>query len=305
MQTHFMKKIAIIILLLYGVAVKAKETKEIDSTQMLMDAINEQIEFKQSGSVDLGKCTLIIPEGFKFLDSSQSRYVLEDLWGNPPSEVNTLGMLFPKELTPASPDVWAYEISFDEMGYVKDKDAEKIDYDDLLKDLQKDEDEINKERVKLGYSEAHIIGWASKPYYDHQNKVLHWAKELHFGTDSLNTLNYNIRFLARKGVLVVNAIAGMDKLNEVKAEIPEILKSVKFNSGEKYSDFNPDLDKIAAYGIGGLVAGKVLAKAGLFAVLLKYIKVIIIAVVAFFGKIYRSFFGKKEDEKNTTATPNN
>lgn len=305
MQTPFMKKLIMLISLFTFCYVHAKEAAEVDSAQLILNALNEQLEFKESGTVNLGKCTLEIPKGFKFLDSAQSRYVLEDLWGNPPSEVNTLGMLFPFGLSPASPDTWAYEISFDEMGYVKDKDAEKIDYDDLLKDLQKDEDEINKERVKMGYSEAHLMGWASKPYYDKQNKILHWAKEIKFGDDSLNTLNYNIRFLARKGVLVVNAIAGTDKLNEVKATIPVILTSVKFNNGEKYSDFKPDIDKVAAYGIGGLVAGKVLAKAGLFAVLLKYIKLIAIAVVAFFGKIYRSFFGKKEDKEERTTLPNN
>ena len=32
-----------------------------------------------------------------------------------------------------------------------------------------------------------------------------------------------------------------------------------------YSEFNPDIDTVAAYGIGGLIAGKVLAKAGVLA----------------------------------------
>lgn len=99
--------------------------KETDSTQLYIDQLNEKIKFQNSGNVDLGNCTLSIPLGFKYLDSAQSRYVLEDLWGNPPSNQKTLGMLFPTNLDVYSDNVWAFEISMDEMGYVKDKDAKK------------------------------------------------------------------------------------------------------------------------------------------------------------------------------------
>ena len=111
-------------------------------------------------------------------------------------------------------------------------------------------------------------------------------------------MNYNIRYLCRKGVLVVNAIASVNQLDLVKQNIPNIMQSVEFKSGEKYSDFNPSMDKVAAYGIGGLVAGKVLAKAGVFVFLLKYIKIIGIAVVAFFGKIWSMITGKKKEDSN-------
>lgn len=275
----------------------AKE-KQVDSTQLLIDKIEASIKYQNTGSVDLGNCILQIPKGFKFLDSAQSRYVLEDLWQNPPSNDKTLGMLFPENVTAFSDNVWAFEISMDEMGYVKDKDAQKMDYDDIMKDMKKDNIDENKMRVEQGYSEAVLVGWASKPFYDHDKKVLHWAKEIKFGADSINTLNYNIRYLCRKGVLVVNAIAGVNQLSLVKANIPNIMQSVEFKNGEKYSDFNPSMDKVAAYGIGGLVAGKVLAKAGVFVFLLKYIKVIGVAVFAFFGKIWSMITGKKKEDSN-------
>jgi hypothetical protein len=40
---------------------------------------------------------------------------------------------------------------------------------------------------------------------------LYWARELKFGEQPVNTLNYNIRVLGRKGVLVLNFIANMDQ----------------------------------------------------------------------------------------------
>ena len=78
-------------------------------------------------------------------------------------------------------NAWVFTIYYDEMGYVKDDDANDIDYDDLLKDQQKSILEENDERVKNNYEPVSLIGWASPPYYDSNRKVLHWAKELKFG----------------------------------------------------------------------------------------------------------------------------
>ena len=44
----------------------------------------------------------------------------------------------------------------------------------------------------------------------------------------------------------------------------DVIAFTNFNEGNRYEDFDPELDKVAAYGIGALVAGKVAAKAGLF-----------------------------------------
>ncbi len=84
-------------------------------------------------------------------------------------------------------------------GYVKDTDADDINYDDLLKDLKEGQKKANLERKKLGYGDMNIVGWASKPFYDKQNKVLHWAKELSSSrSNEDNTLNYDIRVLGTK-----------------------------------------------------------------------------------------------------------
>ncbi|MEI9946725.1 MAG: DUF2167 domain-containing protein [Chitinophagaceae bacterium] len=61
-----------------------------------------------------------------------------------------------------------------------------------------------------------MVGWAQPPFYDSKNKVLHWAKELQFGGEDLNTLNYDVRFLGRKGILSLNAVATIDQLPKVK-----------------------------------------------------------------------------------------
>ena len=71
-------------------------------------------------------------------------------------------------------------------------------------------------------------------------------------------------------------------------------------------DFNPEMDEVAAYTIGGLVAGKLLAKVGLFALLLKNIKLVIFAILAVFGGLKSKIvglFSKKKVETVAETTP--
>lgn len=184
---------------------------------------------------------------------------------------------------------------------MKDNDADDIDYDDLLEEMRADEAEINKERANLGYESIKLVGWAAEPFYDKERKVLHWAKELKFGEVEFNTLNYNVRVLGRKGVLILNAVGSMDQLPIVNQNINNVLSSVDFSSGYKYAEFDPKLDDVAAWTLGGLVAGKVLAKVGILALLLKNIKLVALAVFAFGGAIWRFVTGRRKED---TSTPN-
>jgi len=110
---------------------------------------------------------------------------------------------------------WAVVITYDEDGYVDDKGAESIDYTALLKEMKEGVAEANKEREKQGYEPVTLVGWAEPPTYNRDTHKLYWAKELQFG-NSPHTLNYDVRILGRRGVLVLNAVSGMDQLDRVK-----------------------------------------------------------------------------------------
>ncbi|WP_248722603.1 DUF2167 domain-containing protein [Seonamhaeicola sp. ML3] len=267
----------------------------LESYQKMMDSLDHSFTYK-TGTIDIGDglATIEVPEGFKFLDSEQSKKVLTDLWGNPPSE--TMGMLFPEDMTPLHENfTYCVEIEYAEEGYIDDEDAEDLDYDDLLEEMQEDTNAANEERIKLGYETVELVGWASSPYYDQENKKLHWAKELKFENTEVNTLNYNIRVLGRKGYLNLNAIGDITMLEAFNTDRDNILQSVEFTAGNRYSDFNPDIDKVAAYGIGGLIAGKILAKAGFFALILKFWKFIAVGAVALFSGFRKKIFGGKKE----------
>jgi len=279
-------------------AVAQEETTEAEALaayQAKLDSIEGSFNYEYGEIILRGEmATLSVPEGYKFLGPEQSAYVLSDLWGNPPSAV--LGLLFPENMSPVVSDGFTYavEITYSEDGYIDDEDAEDIDYDDLLEDMQKQALDANEEREESGYESIELVGWASKPFYDKQNKKLHWAKELKFGDYEVNTLNYNIRVLGRKGYINMNAIGDIDVLPVFKNDIANILSSVEFNSGYRYDEFDPGLDDVAAYGIGGLIAGKVLAKAGFFALILKFWKFIALGAVGIFSVFKKRIFGAKK-----------
>ena len=111
-----------------------------------------------------------------------------------------------------------------------------------------------------------------------------------FDHNTETTLNYNIRVLGRKGVLVLNFIAGMQQKALIDERLSTVLAMAEFDQGSRYIDFDPDIDTVAAYGIGALVAGKVIAKTGFLAVILIFLKkfgiIILIAGGAFVKKIF-------------------
>ncbi len=236
---------------------------------------------------------LRLPPGYRYLDEGQTEKVLTEMWGNPKGS-KTLGMVLAPDITPLMRNSWAVIIEYTEDGYVKDDEAGSLDYDKLLKQMQKATEDANGARSKDGYAPMHLKGWAEKPYYDKETHKLHWAKELFVDGDHGSSLNYNIRILGRKGVLVLNAISAMSGFPTVKEGIKPIEAAVDFQDGSKYSEFNPKLDKMATYGIGGLIAGGILAKVGFFKLLLvallaakKFLIIGLLAVVAFVKRFFK------------------
>lgn len=137
------------------------------------------------------------------------------------------------------------------------------------------------------------MGWAESPHYDSQAKKIYWAKQLRFGdTPPPDTLNYNIRVLGRTGFLDLTAVASMTQLPMINQRVNEILGTVSFNPGNRYEEFDASSDHIAEYGIAGLIAGGVLAKAGFFKLLLGFWKIILIGLAVFGGAVFK-FFGRR------------
>src|SRR5271165_7381451 len=258
----------------------------------------------RTGSVTLngGLAKVALPAGYRYLNPADSSTVLEKIWGNPKLK-ETLGMIMPADFDPLRMGSWAVVLTFAEDGYVKDDDASKINFDDLLQKMKEGTREASKAREKQGYPPIELVGWAAPPRYDATAHKLYWAQEIKFGNDPEDTLNYNIRILGRRGVLVLNAVAGMSQLRKVQDAAPTLLSKVDFQEGNRYADFKQGTDKVATYGIAALVAGGIAAKAGLlkglWVAILALKKLIIItalALAAYVKKIWNWIRGNAPEE---------
>jgi uncharacterized membrane-anchored protein len=206
-----------------------------------------------------------------------------------------LGMIFPVAIDPGDRGSWGVAISYEADGYVKDDEAASIDYDDLLKQLQKSIEDQNSQRTEAGYPNTHLIGWATPPHYNRHTHKLYWAKELSFDNLSVKTLNYNIRVLGRRGVLVVNIVAPMERYPEVERQMPQLIAMVDFTPGNRYTDFTQSNDTVATFGLIALIAGGAAARGGFFKGFLASIPakkkrpiVGIAALCAFLVRVFRS-----------------
>ena len=275
-----------LLVMFLGVASRAQDSQPASAPAALR---LPPLQFK-TGTVPLGDnlATLEVPAGLLFLGKADARTVVEKLWNNPP-DPRIEGMLVPE----SGKDLrsWGVIITYEDSGHVDDQDAASLDYDAMLKSMQEGEAEDNKERRQRGFPTVQILGWAERPHYDAASRKLYWAKRLKFADTDSNTLNYDVRVLGRRGVLVLTAVAEDSELPVIAQNCKAILAGTQFVPGQRYEDFDSGIDKVAAYGIGGLIAGKLLLKAGLLKLLLK--PLMVVGAVAAAGVV--KLFGRKKN----------
>jgi uncharacterized membrane-anchored protein len=274
------------------------EQAYLEQMQAIMETLNPQ-----TGQISVGGdlVTLSVPEDFYFLDADDAATVLVDMWGNPPGQ-DVLGMLFPSDITPLDYDSWAVTIEYSDDGHVSDDDVSEIDYDELLEEMQDDARAANPDRIDEGYEPIEIVGWAEPPHYVASSRKLYWAKEIQFGDMDETTLNYEIRALGRTGVLSMTFIAPTSQLDAINDSREAVLAMADFNPGRRYEDFDSNIDKVAAYGVGALVAGKIAAKTGFLGaaiLLLKKFGVFLLIGLGAFGRKLKGLF--KSDELKPPA----
>lgn len=254
----------------------------------------------KTGAITLGNYAEIkLGEGWQWLDGVDGQRMLES-FGNP-KDPTVAGVALPPDFAESS--VFAV-FSHSDDGHIED---EEPDYDELLETMKEGTAEGSKARKEAGLSGMELIGWAEPPHYDKANHKLYWAKELMFEGQESATLNYSVRVLGRTGNIEINGVGDISQLRLVDQHCKELLRVTDFAEGKRYSDFDPEYDKVAAYGIGGLIAGKLALKAGLFAklgiILLKFLKPILVGLAVIGGLIFKVFGGRKKPLEEEQVQP--
>ncbi|TLY88043.1 MAG: DUF2167 domain-containing protein, partial [Gammaproteobacteria bacterium] len=194
-----------------------------------------------------GNATLSLPEGYVYLDAANTTK-FEELNENLSSGKEV--MIAPKSLT------WTAYLIFEDEGYVKDN--EKIDADAILKTLKQSAEAANADRRRRGWEELHVVGWTIPPAYNGNTKRLEWATLLR--AQGGEATNFLTKILGRKGYTTVVLVTRPDNTTAAVADVDSVLRAYRFNGGDTYADWRPG-DKVAEYGLTGLIVGGAVAAA--------------------------------------------
>ncbi|MFO0263216.1 MAG: DUF2167 domain-containing protein, partial [Planctomycetota bacterium] len=166
----------------------------------------------------------------------------------------------------------------------------------------------NAERRRLGLEELQNMSWSKPPFYDPVTNNLNWGLQLQFPSGS--SVNYDIRLLGRYGVMKATLLDSPETYAQSVQTVNYLLGGFEFVNGQKYAEWKAG-DKVAAYGLTGLVAGGAAvaaAKMGLLAKLGALIAkggkgIIVILAAIGFGLLsfLKRFFGGKHQESRPPA----
>ena len=246
--------------------------------------------------VTLGsEATLDLPAGYAFIPEKAARAIMKQM-GNETDDT-LIGLIFPEKK-----NTWFVTVEYIASGHINDEDARNWDAEKLLTQIRDNTAEANKRREQEGGVPLDIIGWVEKPHYDEATHRLVWSISARDrgAKENESIINYRTLMLGREGY--ISMIMATD-LNAIAAQKPianQLLSKVNFTDTKKYADFNASTDKVAAYGLAALVAGVAAKKLGLIAVLIavivKFAKVIALAVIGFFAVFKKKLKGKKASE---------
>ena len=187
-------------------------------------------------------------------------------------------------------------------GYVKIDDWSDVSPEELIKGLR----DANKDQGD-GLSYAKEIQWIYKPSLDKEKNLVNYSYKVVWNNDSITMESKNI-ILGRGGH--IDQIFVFSDLSDTKANA-DLAKAASsdttFDAGFTYKDFKTG-DKVAAVGIGALVATSLgvkalkgaggAAAAGGFLLILKKLWWVILAPLAFIGKLFGGG-DKEQTEENS------
>ena len=180
-------------------------------------------------------------------------------------------------------------------GYVKLDDWKDVNADKFIKQLRDDSKESNKIRAENNMPTVERMEWITEPTLDRLKNSVYYALDVYF-SDGESSVNASLLLLGRHGYTEVSYTGEPNYFRENKETIlTHIVENYSFVEEKKYSNFTTG-DKVAAAGIGGLLAASLgikAFKAGGIAALLLILKkawfIIFIPFVFAWGWIKRLF----------------
>jgi uncharacterized membrane-anchored protein len=184
-----------------------------------------------------------------------------------------VGLFAPKNMK------WFITFDFENVGYVKDDEKDKLDADKMLKSIKEGNEKANEYKKGKGMPTFTIIGFEVPPKYNTDNNNLEWAIKLKDDASQEESINFNTKILGRHGVMVVTLVCDPSDLTSLMPSFRERMATFQYLSGNKYAEFKQG-DKVAKYGLTALVVGGGVALAAKSGLLGKLLKPILVGVAA-------------------------
>ena len=184
-------------------------------------------------------------------------------------------------------------------GYVKLDDWKDVNPDKFIKEMRSNAKEANKVRIENKVSTVEGIEWLQEPTLDREKNSVYYSYLVEF-SDGEVSVNAITLILGRYGYTEVTYVGFPEDFKINKNELLEhIVASYSFVEQKKYTNFSTG-DKVAAAGIGGLLAASMgikAFKAGGLAALLILLKkggfLIFLPLIFLWGWIKRLFTRKE------------
>lgn len=301
-STRVRNALASMLMLLLPAAAAAQDAQSPEQAEWKA-AVQAASKAKVAGPHDVklvDQATLKLPKGFVYIPAAEGKRLLVAM-GNRVGD-NLLGLIFPD-----SDSQWFVVMQFHKTGFIKDDDAKDWKADELLASIREGTAKTNKERRARNIPELEIVGWVEAPSYDPATHRLVWSlasKGKNEPAGAERGINYNTYALGREGYISMNLVTGMNTVEQEKPIARTLLAALDYSDGKRYTDFNAKTDHVAEFGLAALIGGVAAKKLGLFGViaafLLKFAKVIGVAVIALGVGIAKMFRRRRAAESAPT-----
>lgn len=265
----------------------------ISSAQQGRGEVPERIQWTVGpAEADLGGVArLQVPTGYRFTGVPGSKLWME-LTNNPYE--GELGVLIPPFNEHAGElPAWYIVFSYEAIGHVKDDEKDELGGEAaaaMLQVIREATERGNQERRSRGWPGLTVLGWHQTPHYDPATRNLTWAMRASDGAGT--TVNYDSRVLGRRGVMTVKMVLGEEQVAAAVPAYRMVVGGLTFKAGETHAEFRSG-DKVAQYGLVGLVTGgSAVAAVKWWKPLVKF-GAVLVAVLAVLGRKIASLFGIK------------
>lgn len=246
-----------------------------------------------------------LASGFIYVGPEEARRILEKD-GDTDAE-STVGLI----AQPESQVKWFGLFRYDDCGYVRDDEADKLRADDLLNDIRQGTNKANEERRSRGEAGIDVVGWFQPPTYNRQTHTLSWSVIGREQDTSKQVINYTTILFGRYGILSCTVVGDPKDGTALQQNLNTINTSISFPQGRDYPSFRSG-DRVAEITMTGLITGGagaaaygaakvgLLAKAGKFLLMLllaakKGIVLVFAGIVAGVRKLIAKLSGKSNN----------